>query len=165
MQRVAWLTVHPRRNARYDTQRCSSGDLLLLAARQSVGPAHSPLAAVMAQPHLLEHLLENISGAPGSGEQGDLCFWTPQVSYYVKPLLSTPRGIADLSNTVEETQSIRQNVEAEEYVPNKGIMPEKVLNEMEVSNLPVKDFKVMIIKGLAELGKELMLLGSISTKR
>ena len=33
---------------------------------------------------------------------------------------------------------------------------EKVLNEMEISNLPDKEFKVMVIKMLMDLGREWM---------
>ena len=39
------------------------------------------------------------------------------------------------------------------------------LNEMEISNLPDKEFKVMVMVMLTELGEEWMNTGKTSTKR
>ena len=54
-------------------------------------------------------------------------------------------------------QRIGQNEETEEYVPNEGTRQNlrKCTNEMEISSLPNKEFKVMIIKMLIELRRRM----------
>lgn len=42
---------------------------------------------------------------------------------------------------------------------------EKVLNEMEINNLPNKEFKIMVIKMLTELGRKMMNIVRTSAKR
>ena len=46
------------------------------------------------------------------------------------------------------TLQIYQNEKAESYVPDEGTRktPEKQLNEVEISNLPEKEFRIMIVK-------------------
>lgn len=91
------------------TQKQSSRDWPLLAAGLGVDPTYSPLRTVAAQPQQgtpLEHLAL-VSRA--------LLSWAQQDAYYIKPLLSRPRGIADLGTK----QKYREHDEAEEYVPNK----------------------------------------------
>ena len=51
-------------------------------------------------------------------------------------------------------QRVKQNKELKEYVPQKEqdkTSEKKNLNEMEISNLPDKEFKVMVINMLTEL--------------
>ena len=46
-----------------------------------------------------------------------------------------------------QTQKVRQNEMAEDYVPDEeDRTPEEQLSEVEISNLPEKEFRVMIVK-------------------
>ena len=60
--------------------------------------------------------------------------------------------MAALSNVQKPTQRGKENAETEEYVPQKGQdkTPETDLNEMGISDLPDKDFKIMVLKMLTE---------------
>lgn len=49
---------------------------------------------------------------------------------------------------------VKKNEATEKYVPNEGTS-EKNLNEAELSNLPGKEFKVIIIKVLNELRRRM----------
>ena len=52
-----------------------------------------------------------------------MSFWAAQGTFFIKPLLSRTRGIADLSNIKEETQKLRKNDKAEEiYSKQKNRM-------------------------------------------
>ena len=46
------------------------------------------------------------------------------------------------------SQKDRQNEKAEDFVPDEGTnkTPEKQLNEVEIGNLPEKEFRIMIVK-------------------
>ena len=61
--------------------------------------------------------------------------------------------MADFPN--RNKQRVRQNEETEEYVLNERIRQnlEKELNEVEMSNMPDIEFKVMVIKSLPGLEK------------
>ena len=48
-----------------------------------------------------------------------------------------------------QSQKDRQNEKAEDYVQDK--MPEKQLNEVEIGNLPPKEFRIMIVKMIQDL--------------
>ena len=60
------------------------------------------------------------------------------------------------------SQKERQDEKAEGYVPDKGTRnpqnkktPEKQLNEVEIGNLPEKEFRIMIVKMIQDLGKRM----------
>ena len=55
------------------------------------------------------------------------------------------------------SQKDRQDEKAEGYVPDEGTdkSPEKQLNEVEVGNLPEKEFRIMIVKMIQDLGKRM----------
>ena len=50
----------------------------------------------------------------------------------------------------------RQDEKAEGYVTDEGTnkTPEKQLHEMEIGNIPEKEFRIMIVKMIQNLGKE-----------
>ena len=52
-----------------------------------------------------------------------------------------------------QSQKVRQNEKAEDYVPDKT--PEKQLNEVETGNPPEKEFRIMIVKMIQDLGKRM----------
>ena len=55
------------------------------------------------------------------------------------------------------SQKDRQDEKAEGYVPDEGTdkTPEKQLNEGEIGNLPEKEFRIMILKMIQDLGKRM----------
>ena len=56
------------------------------------------------------------------------------------------------------SQKDRQDEKAEGYVPDEGTKdktPEKQLNEMEKGSLPEKEFRIMIVKMIQDLGKRM----------
>ena len=55
-----------------------------------------------------------------------------------------------------QTHKVRENEMAEEYVPDEGQdkTPEEQLSEVEISNLPEKEFRVMIVKMIQDLRKK-----------
>ena len=46
-----------------------------------------------------------ITGAPGSGDQGGLCYRAPQNAFCIMPLLSGPGDVVDLHNTQKQMWS------------------------------------------------------------
>ena len=75
---------------------------------------------------------------------------------------TSPRlgNVTNLSNIQKQKQQIIQNEASDAYVPNKQTkkkqdkIPEE-LSEVQISNLPNKEFKVMIIKMFKELGRRI----------
>ena len=55
------------------------------------------------------------------------------------------------------SQKDRQDEKAEGYVPDEGKdkTPEKQLNEVEIGNLTEKEFRIMIVKMIQDLGKRM----------
>ena len=55
------------------------------------------------------------------------------------------------------SQKDRQDEKAEGYVPGEGKdkTPEKQLNEVEIGNLPEKEFRIMVVKIIQDLGKRM----------
>ena len=55
------------------------------------------------------------------------------------------------------SQKDRQDEKAEGYVPDEGKdkTPEKQLNEVEIGKLPEKEFRIMIVKMIQDLGKRM----------
>ena len=56
------------------------------------------------------------------------------------------------------SQKDRQQEKAEGYVQDEGTRkknPEKQLNEVEIGNLPEKEFRRMIVKMIQDLGKRM----------
>ena len=55
------------------------------------------------------------------------------------------------------SQKDRQDEKAEGYVPDEGTRktPEKQLNEVEIGKLPEKEFRIMIVKMIQDLGKRM----------
>ena len=55
------------------------------------------------------------------------------------------------------SQKGRQNEKAEDCVPDEGTRenPRKQLNEVEIGNLPEKEFRIMIVKMIRDLGKRM----------
>lgn len=60
-----------------------------------------------------------------------MSFGAPQDAVLIKPLVSRPQGTVDPSNTKEETQDLRQDEEAEEYVPNKQQQKNRTRHQKE----------------------------------
>ena len=56
-----------------------------------------------------------------------------------------------------QTQKDRQNERAEKYALEEGTSknPQEQLNEVEIGNRPEKDFRVMIVKMIQDLGKRM----------
>ena len=54
-------------------------------------------------------------------------------------------------------QNSNQDEKAGSYVPDEGTrkIPEKQLNEVEIGNLPEKEFRIMIVKMIQHLGKRM----------
>lgn len=57
--------------------------------------------------------------ASGSGKLRTLHYRILQNLFFLKPLLSRGRDIANFPNTKKEAQRVRQNEETEDYVPNE----------------------------------------------
>ena len=55
------------------------------------------------------------------------------------------------------SQKHRQNVKAEDFVPDEGTRetPEKQLSEVEMCNIPENEFRTMIVKMIQDLGKRM----------
>ena len=54
------------------------------------------------------------------------------------------------------SQKDRQDEKAEGYVPDEqDKTPEKQLNEVEIGNLPEKEFRIMIVKMIQDIGKRM----------
>ena len=55
------------------------------------------------------------------------------------------------------SQKERQNEKAKDYVPDEeqDKTPEKQLNEVEIGNLSEKEFRIMIVKMIQDLGKRM----------
>ena len=55
------------------------------------------------------------------------------------------------------SQKDRQDEKAQSYIPDEGTNenPEKKLNEVEIQNLPEKEFRIMILKMIQDLGKKM----------
>ena len=53
------------------------------------------------------------------------------------------------------SQKDRQDENAEGYVPDEDKLPEKELNEMEIGILLEKEFRIMIVKMIQDLGKRM----------
>ena len=55
------------------------------------------------------------------------------------------------------SQKDRQNEKAEGYVPDEGTdkTTEKQLNEVQIGNLPEKEFRIVIVKVIQDLGKRM----------
>ena len=64
-------------------------------------------------------------------------------------------------------QKVNHEEKAESYVPDEGTrlkIPEKQLNEVEISNLPGKDFTIMIVKIIQDLGNRKEKMQEMFTK-
>ena len=57
-----------------------------------------------------------------------------------------------MAKTKTILQKVNYNEKAEIYVPDK--IPEKQLNEVEIGNLPEKEFRIIIVKMMQDLEKE-----------
>ena len=55
------------------------------------------------------------------------------------------------------SQKHRKDEKAEGYVPDEGTdkTPKKQPNEVEIGNLPEKEFRIMIVKMIQDLGKRM----------
>ena len=75
----------------------------------------------------------------------------------MRPVLLRAGDIPDFPNTQKQTQRVRQNMEVEEYVQRKGHdkITARNLSELEVSNMPERIFKVVIINIFARLEKRI----------
>ena len=58
-----------------------------------------------------------------------------------------------MAKTKTILQKVNYNEKAEIYVPDK--IPEKQLNEVEIGNLPEKEFRIIIVKMIQDLGKRM----------
>ena len=60
-----------------------------------------------------------------------------------------------VTETKTTSQEVNQHEKAESYIPDEGTRqtPEKQLNKVEIGNLPEKEFRVMIVKMMQDLGK------------
>ena len=55
-------------------------------------------------------------------------------------------------------QKVNHEEKAESYVPDEGTrlkIPEKQLNEVEIGNLPGKEFRIMIVKMIQDFGQRI----------
>ena len=81
---------------------------------------------------------------------------TKQLLHKTTP--SRLREVAILPDTYRQTQRGRENEQTKKYISNqrKGESLEKDLTEMEISNLPDKEFKVTVIMMLfIDLGRRM----------
>ena len=77
-------------------------------------------------------------------------------------------GDSHFTYTYRQTQRDRQNEETEDCVPDQRMWQtsrKKDLNEMELSKLPDKEFKIMILKMLTDLGRRMEEHRENSTKK
>ena len=77
-------------------------------------------------------------------------------------------GDSHFTYTYRQTQRDRQNEETEDCVPDQRMWQtsrKKDLNEMEISKLPDKEFKIMILKMLIDLGRRMEEHRENSTKK
>lgn len=56
---------------------------------------------------------------PGCGEQRTLFYKPPGDLFFIRPLLSRARNVANFPNTQKQTQIIGQNEETKEHVPDE----------------------------------------------
>ena len=84
---------------------------------------------------------------PGLGEQGTRHCRVLQ-DFFIKSLLSRIDDIADFLKTKIQTQRGRQNEEIEKFTPNKGQdkATARYLSKTDISNMPDREFKAMIIR-------------------
>ena len=89
---------------------------------------------------------------PGLGEQGTRHCRVLQ-DFFIKSLLSRIDDIADFLKTKIQTQRGRQNEEIEKFTPNKGQdkATARDLSKTDISNMPDREFKAMIIRILTKL--------------
>lgn len=87
---------------------------------------------------------------PGSGDQGEIAHLGPKRHLLRKATPSRLGDAADLFNT--EKQRVKQNEEAEIYFKTKQ-QDKTSEKEPEISNLPDKELKVMVIMIFTELGR------------
>ena len=69
---------------------------------------------------------------------------------------STPSRLIEIAvpfNSYKQIQEVKQDDKTEEYVPSIRVKydPRNKTNKIEISNLPDKEFKVMVIKMFSEL--------------
>ena len=60
--------------------------------------------------------------------------------------------VAVSPNSWKQIHKDKQNEEAEEYVSNERITPKETTLMKLISNLPDKEFKIMVLKMLTKLG-------------
>ena len=77
-----------------------------------------------------------------------LCFWATQDAFYTWLLPSRLGYLPNLLKTQKQTQRVR-------HVSNERTRQNlrKRLNKMKINHPPDKEFKVMVIKMLSELGR------------
>ena len=55
----------------------------------------------------------------------------------------------------QQSQKVSQNETAEEFVKGQDETPEEKLSEVEIANLPEKEFRIMIVKMIQDMGKRM----------
>ena len=60
-----------------------------------------------------------------------------------------------VSRTKTTLQKVNQDEKVERYVKGQDKTPEKQLNEVEIGNLPEKEFRIMVVKMTQDRGKRM----------
>ena len=65
---------------------------------------------------------------------------------------------------MEKKKKVNQDEKVESYVKGQDKTPEKQLNEVEIGKLPEKEFRIMGVKRIQDLGKRMEKMQEIFTK-
>lgn len=73
------------------------------------------------------------------------------------PTQATPARLREVFNLENQTQTVKQNEERDTFQMKKNATKtlEKDFNNMQISNLPNKELKVMVIKMLTQLRRRI----------
>lgn len=73
------------------------------------------------------------------------------------PTQATPARLREVFNLENQTQTVKQNEERDTFQMKKNTTKtlEKDFNNMQISNLPNKELKVMVIKMLTQLRRRI----------
>ena len=71
---------------------------------------------------------------------------------------------ATAARTKITLQKVNQDEKVECYVKGQDKTPEKQLNEVEIGNFPEKEFRIMVVKMIQDLGKRMEKMQEIFTK-
>lgn len=93
-------------------------------------------------------------------------FWAPEHDSFMKPLYSRPESIADLTERKKNRNIDKMRWQRSMFqIKEQDKIPERGLNEMEISIILEKYFKVTVTRCSLNRGKELMTSVRTLTKR